>query len=145
MSENVILLAVDGSSGAARALAHVRRRAKFGGAKVVVAYVIEWSPYSFNTAEENAQRHSRRESEIAKAHDAVVNPALAVLQQDGITVQSIVQHGNPTETLIEISKEVDAAQIVIGRRGQSGLKSLIFGSVAGNLIQTAPIPVMVVP
>jgi len=145
MSENVILLAIDGSEGAERALVHVQRRAELGGAKVVVAYVIEWSPYSFNTPEENAQRHSRRESEIAKAHDLVVGPALTFLSEANIEVESIVRHGNPSETLIGIAKETGAAQIVIGRRGQSGLKSLIFGSVAGNLIQTAPIPVMVVP
>ncbi|KAE9630931.1 universal stress protein [Parasedimentitalea maritima] len=145
MSENVILLAIDGSTGAERALAHTRRRAELGGAKVVVAYVIEWSPYSFNTPEENAERHSRRESEIAKAHDSVIGPALSYLTDGGIVVDSIVRHGNPTETLIAVAKETSAAQIVIGRRGQSGLKSLIFGSVAGNLIQTAPVPVMVVP
>ena len=145
MSENVILLAIDGSDGSKRALNHVRRRAELGGAKVVVAYVIEWSPYSFNTPEENAERHSRRESEIAKAHDSVVGPALSYLNEGGIEVESVVLHGNPSETLIQIAKDNNAAQIVIGRRGQSGLKSLIFGSVAGNLIQTAPVPVMVVP
>ncbi|MGI9354178.1 MAG: universal stress protein [Rhizobiaceae bacterium] len=35
--------------------------------------------------------------------------------------------------------------MVVGRRGQSGIKNLIFGSVAGNLIQTSPVPVVVVP
>lgn len=143
--ENTVLLAVDGSDGSSRALDHAIARAKQGGAKVVVAYVIEWSPYSFNTPEENAQRHSRRESEIERANSEIVTPALLRLKGEGLECDGVVQHGPPAETLIEIAKEYGAAQILIGRRGHSGLKALLFGSVAGNLIQTAPVPVVVVP
>ena len=143
--KNVVLLAVDGSDGSDRALAHALKRAQAGGAKVVVAYVIEWSPYSFNTPEENAERHNRRESEIDRANSGVVVPALAKLADAGIQAEGIVRHGKPAETLAAIAKECDAAQIVIGRRGQSSVKSLIFGSVAGNLVQTAEVPVVVVP
>lgn len=142
---NVVLLAVDGSEGSGRALDHAISRAQSSGARVVVAYVIEWSPYSFNTPEENAERHKRREAEIERANEGVVQPALARLTAEGIDCEGIVRHGSPAETLIDLAKGCDAAQIVIGRRGQSGIKSLIFGSVAGNLIQTAPVPVMVVP
>lgn len=143
--ENVVLLAIDGSDGSKRALEHAKRRAELGGTKVIVAYVIEWSPYSFNTPEENAERHTRRESEIERARSGVVEPALQFLKNNGIVCDSVVQHGSPAETLIKIAKENNVAQIIIGRRGQTGLKTLLFGSVAGNLIQTAPVPVVVVP
>ena len=46
---NTVLLAIDGSPGSERALHYAKERAKIGGAKVIVAYVIEWSPYTFNT------------------------------------------------------------------------------------------------
>ncbi|MFY0660106.1 MAG: universal stress protein [Shimia sp.] len=143
--ENVVLLAVDGSDGSDRALDHAISRAKQGGAKVMVAYVIEWSPYSFSSAEENATRHKRRETEIERANSEIVAPTLKRLEEEGLTCDGIVRHGHPAETLIEIAKDIGAAQILIGRRGHSGLKSLLFGSVAGNLIQTAPVPVVVVP
>ncbi|WP_371223514.1 universal stress protein [Roseovarius sp. 2305UL8-3] len=143
--ENVVLLAVDGSDGSDRAMDHALKRAQIGEAKIVVAYVIEWSPYSFNTPEENAERHERRESEIERANSGVVVPALAKLADAGISAEGIVRHGNPAETLVDIAQEVGAAQIVIGRRGQNGLKSLIFGSVVANLVQTATVPVVVVP
>lgn len=142
---NVVLLAIDGSEGGERALEHVKNRAKIAESKVVVAYVIEWSPYSFSTPEENAERHSRREAEIERANRSVVKPALEYLNMVGVECEGVVRHGNPSETLIAIAQEHNAAQIVLGRRGHSGLKSLLFGSVAGNLIQTAPVPVMVVP
>ena len=142
---NTVLLAIDGSPGGERALEYAAERAKIGGAKVVVAYVIEWSPYTFNTPEENAERHTRREQEIEKATSTIVDPAAKSLKADKIKCETVVRHGAPAETLIELAKQHEVAQIVIGRRGQSGIKSLLFGSVAGSLIQTSPVPVVVVP
>ena len=142
---NVVLLAIDGSEGSRRALEHARNRAKLGNATVLVVYVIEWSPYSFNTPEENAERHSRRETELERAKTSIIAPALEFLEISDVVCRSIVRHGPPAETILRIAKEEDVVQIVIGRRGDSGIKALLFGSVAGNLIQTSPVPVLVVP
>ena len=142
---NSVLVAVDGSDGGGRALRYASERAKLDGAKLIVTYVIEWSPYSFNTPEENAERHMRREQEIERATSGVVEPAAAILKADGIEYETVVRHGPPAETLIELAEKYKVQQIVIGRRGQSGIKSLLFGSVAGNLVQTSPVPVVVVP
>ena len=143
--KNAVLVALDGSAGGERALQYAAERAKLGGAELVIAYVIEWSPYSFNTPEENAERHMRREMEIERATTSVVSPAEAQMKAQKIKCTSVVRHGQPAETLIKLSQEHDVQHIVIGRRGQSALKNLMFGSVAGNLIQTSPIPVVVVP
>ena len=62
-----MLLAVDGSQGGDRALEYSIAQVKDRDIKLVVAYVIEWSLYSFNTPEENAERHKRREGEISRA------------------------------------------------------------------------------
>ncbi len=142
---NSVLVAVDGSEGGGRALQYARERAKLDGAKLIVTYVIEWSPYSFNTPEENAERHMRREQEIERATEGVVAPAAALLKADGIEHETVVTHGPPAETLIKLAEKHNVQHIFIGRRGQSGIKSLLFGSVAGNLIQTSPVPVVVVP
>ena len=61
------LVGVDDSDCSRRALDFASRRARAMGARLVVVYVIEWSPYSFNTPEENEQRHKRREEEIEQA------------------------------------------------------------------------------
>lgn len=142
---NSVLVAVDGSDGGARAIKYASERAKLGGAKLIVTYIIEWSPYSFNTPEENAERHKRREEEIERATTGVVEPATVELANDGVEYETVVRHGPPAETLIKLAEKYGVQQIVIGRRGQSGIKSLLFGSVAGNLVQTSPVPVVVVP
>ena len=63
--DNVVLLAVDGSAGSDRALDHALKRAKTAGSKLVIAFVIEWSPYTFNTPEEKLWFHMNRTSAAA--------------------------------------------------------------------------------
>ena len=140
-----MLLAVDGSQGGDRALEYSIAQVKDRGIELIVAYVIEWSPYSFNTPEENAERHKRREGEISRAKKTIIDPAMEKLNGHNIKAESIVRHGAPVETLNELAKKHNVNQIVIGRRGQSGIKSLLFGSVAGSLIQTSEVPITVVP
>lgn len=140
-----ILVGVDGSDGGVRAVEFAAKRAKDGNARLIVAYVIEWSPYSFNTPEENEQRHKRREEEISRADSEVLGPILASLKQGGTDAEGVVRHGHPAEVLSALSGEYKAGQIFIGRRGLSKLQSLLFGSVAGSLVQISPVPVTVIP
>jgi nucleotide-binding universal stress UspA family protein len=49
------------------------------------------------------------------------------------------------EVLCELAQERGVAQIFSGRLGRGRFKSLLFGSVAGSLVQVSPVPVTVVP
>jgi len=60
-------------------------------------------------------------------------------------VDGLVRHGRPAEIINHVAEERNASQIFIGRTGDSGLKDILFGSVAGNLVQTASIPVTIIP
>ena len=53
----------DGSEESRRAVDFAASQAKTSGAGLVVAHVLEWSPYSFLTPEELAERHKRREED----------------------------------------------------------------------------------
>ena len=142
---DVLLAGVDGSEDGKRAAAFAATRAKAAKARLVVAYVIEWSPYTFNTPEENEMRHKRREEEIDKANALVIDPLVGALKKSGIEVQGIVRHGHPAQVLSDLAGETGACQIFIGRRGISRMAALLFGSVAGTLVQISPVPVTVVP
>ena len=67
--ETIYLVGVDGSNCGKRALAYAMERALENGGKILAAHVIEWSPYAFNSPEENALRHQRREQELATGPD----------------------------------------------------------------------------
>ena len=142
---NTFLVAVDGSEGSQRAAEYAAERAKASKAKLILAYIIEWSPYSFHTPEELAERHKRREEEIERAQSSILDPVVISLKDKDIDADTVVHHGHPSETLIELARDRNATQIFIGRKGESRIASLLFGSVAGSLVQTSPVPVTVVP
>jgi nucleotide-binding universal stress UspA family protein len=140
-----ILVALDGSDGSKRALSAAVEYAKLTKSDLALTYVIEWSPYSFHTPQELEERHQRRESEIQRANDSVLSPEIAAIEAEGVKVETLVHHGKIAETLLALAEEHDAGQIFIGRRGESRMHAMIFGSVTAALVQAANIPVTVVP
>lgn len=140
-----LLVGLDGHSSGERALAYGEGLAKLiGNCTLLVVYVIEWSPYSFQTAEENAERHKRREEEISTAMSRVVQPALDGLKEKGFTAEGMVRHGNVSDTLDSIAKSTSSEQIIVGRSAETGLSKRIFGSSTANLVMQAGVPVTVV-
>lgn len=144
MSQNIVV-GYDGSDGARAALNFAVNLAKAQGGSVVVAHVLDWSPYSFLTPTELEERHARRTEELARAEEALLAPAVAGVKDSGVTVTTALKYGHIAETLLKIAFEADASQIVIGRTGHSELSARLFGSVAGTLAQAAPVPVTIVP
>ena len=142
---NKILVALDGSDGSKRALSAAAQHARLTDSDLVLAYVIDWSPYSFHTPQELEERHQRRESEIQRANDSVLDPEIAALEAEGISVETVVHHGKIAETLLELGDQHGISQIYIGRRGESRMHTMIFGSVSAALVQTSSVPVTVVP
>jgi nucleotide-binding universal stress UspA family protein len=142
---NKLMVALDGSDCGKRALEAAVVQAKLTKASLVLTYVIDWTPYSFHTPQELEERHQRREAEIERANDSVLAPQVAALANEGLQVETVVRHGKIAETLVELAKEYDVSQIYAGRRGESRVRSMIFGSVTAALVQTAEVPVTVVP
>ena len=142
---NKILVALDGSDGGIRAAKLAAEHAVASSSDLILIYVIDWSPYSFNTPEENEERHMRRESEIQRAKDSVLEPMASELKESGLNIETIVRHGNIAETIVRIAKKNNVSQIFLGKLGESKLRSMLFGSVTAALVQTSSVPVTVVP
>jgi nucleotide-binding universal stress UspA family protein len=140
----VVLVGVDKSDASRRAVEFARDRAKEVGASLVLAHVIPWSPYSFTTPEENEMRHVRREAELVAAREQVLEPARQAVG-DVVPCTTEARHGHPAELLSNLAREHDAVHVVVGRTGESRLRSMFFGSVPSQLIQIADVPVTVVP
>jgi nucleotide-binding universal stress UspA family protein len=140
-----IVVGYDGSDSAKAALAFATDLAKAQSGSIVVAHVLEWSPYSFLTPTELEERHKRRGEELERAEAAILAPAVEGLKDSGLVIETALKYGNIATTLGEIATESGADQIVIGRNGEPGLSSRVFGSVAISLAQAAPVPVTIVP
>jgi len=139
------VVACDGSSASGRALKVAVGQAKISGASLLLVHVLEWSPYTFLTPEELEERHKRRNEELKRAELALVDPLIASLTSEGVEASAIIRYGHVTQTLAEIAEKEGAAQIFIGRTGQSTLSKLVFGSVAAAMAQIAPVPCTIVP
>ncbi len=140
-----LVVGLDGSSAGNRAVTHAKQLAKLiGNCELILLYVIEWSPYSFQTAEENAVRHKRREEEIATATTRVVDPVVESVKAEGFAVRGIVRHGDVAELLNSTAIKEGAAQIIVARVSETGIASRIFGSSTANLVMSATLPVTVV-
>lgn len=140
-----LVIGLDGQSSGDKALDFAKAlAAKTSECELIVVYVIEWSPFSFQTAEENAERHKRREEEISIAMERVVNPAVKTLTDAGLSARAIVRHGDVADTIDDIAHKEGANQIIVARNSAGGLTSRIFGSSTANLVMNARVSVTVV-
>ena len=81
---------------------------------------------------------AENEVELQRIHD--------VLSGDGIEVEvrQLVRGNEPSEDLIAVAEETDAALIVIGLRRRTPVGKLILGSNAQRILLDAPCPVLAV-
>ncbi|CUH39559.1 Universal stress protein/MT2052 [Jannaschia seosinensis] len=145
MTEQIVV-GYDGSPSARRAVQFAQDAALAREVGLIVAHVLEWSPYTFLSPQELEERHMRREEELKRADHAILRPLIMELEsRGGGDITTVSRFGNIAEMLARIASETKASQIVIGRTGHSSLASRLFGSVAGALAQAAPVPVTIVP
>jgi nucleotide-binding universal stress UspA family protein len=140
-----LMVGVDCSECGNRAVKYAAEQARQSDARLYVAHVIEWSPFSFSTVQENAERHKRREEEIKRAHGEIIDPVVAALKAEGVDAEGLVHHGHVADTLNALAKTHGVINIILGRQGTSLLKANVFGSVGSRLVQIADCAVTVVP
>jgi len=143
-----IVVGVDGSEGARRALTWTLSEAAARGAdvEVVSAY-----PLDFYWLDRFAMDHARIEAirSATETHakemvaEARQDPAVATLPGVAeVGVRIFVVGGSPTEHLVKRSD--GAALLVVGNRGRGALRSTVAGSVALHCSSHAKCPVVVV-
>lgn len=120
-----ILVTHDGSEGSLRALAVATEQAMLANSELLLAYVVDWSPYSFHTPQELEERHRRRESEIAKADNSVIVLQASALEDSGLHIETVFWHGKIAKTLESLSKEYSRAH------------ATLFGSITAALAQAS--------
>jgi nucleotide-binding universal stress UspA family protein len=142
---DTVLVGVDHGDASTRAVEFATERAKRNGWEILLVHVIPWSPYTLTTPGDNEERHRQRQREIDYATQSIIEPMHRIVDEGGVPVQTVLRHGKPSDTLLELAGEHGVVHIIVGRLGDSGLREAIFGSVASRLVQHAGVPVTVVP
>lgn len=134
-----LLLSTDGSEFSEGAIREAINLAKRCSSKLYVISVIEINPEFEALAPElveKAERQTRQHLESVKAR------AL----KEGVECEIIVHQGEePYQYIIEEAAKHQVDMIVMGRRGRTGLKRLMMGSVTARTIGHSPVNILVVP
>ncbi len=141
----IYVVGVDGSEGSVRAVQYAVDQASETKAAVKVIHVLEWSPYTFLTNEELAERHKRRKDELERAKTAILDLVIKKINEQGVSIEGVVHYGHVAEQMQQYCEEIGASHMYIGRHGGGAISTRIFGSVPGALVQISKIPVTVVP
>jgi nucleotide-binding universal stress UspA family protein len=142
---NPILVPFDGSEAAERALTWATGVARAQHIPIHLLAVVEWSYFGVQNPMELAQAQSEHIADVQRLRNQVLAPRAEQLRASGIDVELTVEPGPVTATILEIAERLQPQLIVVGRRGGSRLSKLLMGSTSSALVQTAPMPVVVVP
>lgn len=138
-----ILVPVDGSPGAERALDYV----------VAAASLLKETPQIFllnvqwNVASGNVKLFINPETingYYREQGTAALAGARKQLDAAGLAYTYHVSVGTPAEAIVQYAKEQQVDQIAMGAQGQGTLTSLLLGSVVNKVIHLASVPVLVV-
>lgn len=137
-----IVVGIDGSEGARRALEFALREAKLRGAEVhavttwqvpTMAYPGGYVP-QVPTKDEWAQAATETLDEVLDSYNGA---------KAGVDVARIVREGQAADVLVEESEHADL--LVVGSRGLGGFRGLLVGSVSQQCAHHAHCPVAIVP
>lgn len=138
-----ILVPVDGSPTAQKAVQNAAGLARAFGSAVTVIYVID--PYPFtglgsDFAYGQAEYLSAASAEAKEATEA----ARKVLEPTGVSVNTKVVEAHAIwRGIVETASTLGADLIVMGSHGRRGLEKLVLGSVAQRVLAHAHQPVFI--
>ena len=138
-----IIVGVDGSGHSQRALAWAMKEAAIRHVPLTVLTVHEAirGYYSGVALYPDDPARTEQAREAAQAETDKVLAGLDGPRPESVTVKAV--HGFPVQELIDASRDADV--VVLGSRGAGGFTRLMLGSTAGQVVQHAHCPVLIVP
>lgn len=138
-----ILIPVDGSVGANRAVEHViASLAWLKEAPQVCLLNVQWKLASGNVKlfinQDTINDYYREQGMSA------LTEARAKLDAAGLSYSYHISIGTPAEAIVQYAQEQGVDQIVMSAHGQNTLSGLLLGSVASKVAHLAKIPILLV-
>ena len=134
----LIVVGVDGSPPARAALEYALEEARLRKAHLQITYAYPVMSLGV-TGSTGKDYYDQVESDARVLMEGLV---AAGPTTEGVDVEWLAVPGNPSEVLIEASKE--AVLLVVGSRGVGGFMGLIMGSVSTQCVHYSHCPVLVV-
>jgi nucleotide-binding universal stress UspA family protein len=135
-----ILVAIDGSSTAQRALEHAIDLAGALNARLTILTVAPEIPaYARSAPVDIVALEQAAEDEAAKRLREAVDQV-----PESVSVTTILRHGHAGKEILAVSKDGTYDLIVMGSRGRARLASNVLGSVAADVHFATTLPMLIV-
>lgn len=137
-----ILFPTDFNEEAERAYEYALEIAKRSGADLHLLHVVE-EPYDFATRVEEIV-----EAKTAEATKKFENMLASVEESEDYAVLNVVSHverGKPYSVINEKAQQLKADLMLMGTKGESSIKRILYGNVTSDVILDTKVPVLTVP
>lgn len=138
-----VMVATDLSAPAERALTHGVHLAETTGAELEVIHVSDplqappgCSGSEYLHRQDRWRHHIEEELRLAVQRHATQGP--------GPKVELIAVEGSPAHEIVRAARDRDADLIIVATHGRTGLRRVILGSTAEQVVRFASCPVLVV-
>lgn len=136
-----ILVPVDFSANASRAVDYALVFARQCGASVMFLHVIQ---VNYAYGEFGAVDFTSLEREMRTGAEKELGLLMARAKEAGLEVESLIREGSPAKVIAEVARDMLTDLLVISTHGYTGLKHVLMGSIAEQVVRYAPCPVLVV-
>ena len=143
---STILVGIDGSESSIDAADYAIEMAKKDGAQVIALTVnrIPLSSYGLATPQEEVKQ-SKDNEEMQEFKEWLDKISQNAKQNSVQLKKEIINSQMSVEAaIVEYAESEGVDLIVIGTRGNSGIKNMVLGSIASGVVKYATCPVMVV-
>ncbi|MDZ4875585.1 MAG: K(+)/H(+) antiporter NhaP2 [Chroococcidiopsis cubana SAG 39.79] len=120
--------------------------------RIIILAVVDTSPLAAQVLTKAAELARRSDSEAIVLH--VIrrqdSQKVALLKEKAQRLLADIRHqfitleGSVPETIVRVAREYGVAEIVIGKRGHQAWDEVLVGSVSQAVLESSPIPVIVV-
>ena len=140
-----ILVAIDGSRHAARALAEAIDLAERNNARLAIMTCVP-DPSSWllsGGAYGGGANYAALKEETDHEYQNLLEKAIAAVPRE-IPVTKRLVHGRPGDRILEQMRQGNHDLVVMGSRGRGNVRSIVLGSVSHQVLNAGPAAVLIV-
>ena len=139
-----ILVAFDGSTSARLALAEAVELARCNHAALTVMTVMPTTnPWALGGGYYVPVNLDELDQQAERNYERLLDDGVAIVPDD-LPVTTLLKRGAADAAIVEQARAGRHDLIVMGSRGRSDFRSLLLGSVSHHVLQSSPVPVLVV-
>lgn len=143
---HTVLVPLDGSEQSWDALDHAFEHFETGA--ITVIHVINQADRAVFVDTIGGFTDTGGHERTKEAAEEICEDARARAERAGFETDTefecVIETGHPARTIVSYVENHDVDYVVMGSRGLTGIKRILLGSVAENVVRRSPVPVTVV-